>query len=148
MTTPRDHPARDVRGLQRWISRWANASSDTQARVQRRIALVAIAAMLDAARDRDGEPTFVIKGGSALELRYESRARATRDIDLEFTGTLDEIHTAISTCIEAGWSGFGGRVLDPQPLTIPWGSITGQRLTVQLAYLGLNRSGFSGGSIS
>lgn len=40
--------------------------------------------MLDAARDRHGEPLFVVKGGSALELRYESQARATRDIDLEF----------------------------------------------------------------
>lgn len=136
MTTPRDHPARDVRGLQRWISWWADASSETQARIQRRIALVAIAAMLDGARDPHGEPMFVVKGGSALELRYESRARATRDIDLEFTGTLDEIHEDLTVRIGAGWSGFGGRVLDPQPLSIPWGSVTGQRLTVQLTYLG------------
>ena len=45
---------------------------------------------------------FVVKGGSALELRYESRARATRDIDLEFTGTLDEIHEDLTVCIGAG----------------------------------------------
>jgi len=136
MTTPRDHPARDVRGLQRWISGWADASSEPQARIQRRIALVAIAAMLHSARNRDGDPIFIIKGGSALELRYESKARATRDIDLEFTGTLEEIHGGVSACVGAGWSGFGGRVLDPQPLSIPWGSITGQRLTVQLTYFG------------
>ncbi len=135
MTTPRDHPARDVRGLQRWISRWASASSETQARIQRRIALVAIAAMLDNARDPDGEPMFVVKGGSALELRYESRARATRDIDLEFTGMLDDIHVRVTECVEAGWSGFTGRVLDPQPLSIPWGSVAGQRLSIRLTYL-------------
>ena len=91
--------------------------------------------MLDAARDRHGEPLFVVKGGSALELRYESQARATRDIDLEFAGTLDEIHRTLAACIDAGWSGFSGRVLDPQPLSIPWGSVTGQRLTVRLTYL-------------
>ena len=136
MTTPRDQPARDVRGLQRWISTWADASSETQARIQRRIALVAIAAMLDRARDDYGDPMFVVKGGSALELRYRFRARATRDIDLEFTGTLDEIHEDVTACVVAGWSGFSGRVLDPQPLSIPWGSITGQRLTVKLTYLG------------
>jgi len=136
MTTPRDHPARDVRGLQRWISQWANVSSETQARIQRRIALVAIAAMLDNARGPDGEPMFVVKGGSALELRYESRARATRDIDLEFTGMLDDIYEQVTECVEAGWSGFSGRVLDPQPLSIPWGSVTGQRLGVRLTYLG------------
>lgn len=136
MTTPRDHPARDVRGLQRWISGWAAASSETQARIQRRIALVAIAAMLDHARDTNGEPLFIVKGGSALELRYESRARATRDIDLDFTGTLDEIHKIVTACVVTGWSGFGGRVLDPQPLSIPWRSVAGQRLTVRLTYLG------------
>ncbi len=136
MTTPRDRPARDVRGLQRWISRWSDASSETQARIQRRIALVAVAAMLDSARDPGGEPLFVVKGGSALELRYESQARATRDIDLEFTGTLDEIHDAVAACVDTGWSGFSGRVLDPQPLSIPWGSVAGQRLTVRLTYLG------------
>lgn len=136
MTTPRDRPARDVRGLQRWISGWAHASPETQARIQRRIALVAIAAMLDGARDPLGDPLFVIKGGSALELRYESKARTTQDIDLEFTGTLDEIHEVVAACVVAGWSGFGGRVLDPQPLSIPWGSVTGQRLSVHLSYLG------------
>jgi len=136
MTTPRDHPARDVRGLQRWISQWANAASETQARIQRRIALVAIAAMLDNARDPNGESMFIVKGGSALELRYESRARATRDIDLEFTGMLDDIHEQVSECVDAGWSGFSGRVLDPQPLSIPWGSVVGQRLAVRLTYLG------------
>jgi hypothetical protein len=136
MTTPRDQPAGDVRGLQRWISGWANASSETQARIQRRIALVAIAAMLDRARNPHGDAMFVVKGGSALELRYRSRARATRDIDLEFAGTLDGIHEDVTACVVAGWSGFSGRVLDPQPLSIPWGSVAGQRLTVRLTYLG------------
>ena len=136
MTTRRDRPAGDVRGLQRWISQWASASSQTQARIQRRIALVAIAAMLDTARDSNDEPMFVVKGGSALELRYASQARATRDIDLEFTGTLDDIYGQVAACVAGGWSGFGGRVLDPEPLSIPWGSIVGQRLTVRLTYLG------------
>ena len=135
MTEHRDRPAGDVRGLQRWISQWASAASETQARIQRRIALVAIAAMLDSARDHHGDPLFVVKGGSALELRYESQARVTRDIDLEYAGPLDEIHRALTVCVDAGWSGFSGRVLDPQPLSIPWGSITGQRLTVPLTYL-------------
>ncbi len=136
MTTPRDQPAGHVHGLQRWISEWAHASAETQARIQRRIALIAIAAMLDEARDQHGEPMFVLKGDSALELRYKSRARASRDIDLEFSGALDDIHEAVVTCVNVGWSGFGGRVLDPQPLNIPWTYVTGQRFSVQLSYLG------------
>jgi hypothetical protein len=97
------------------------------------MAIVAIAAMLDAGRDRRGEPLFGVKGGSALELRYE--ARATRDIDLDFAGTLYEIHRTLTKCVDAGWPGFNGRGLEPQPLSIPWGSITGQRLTVRPTYL-------------
>ncbi len=79
--------------------------------------IVAIATMLDAGRDRRGEPLFGIKGGSALELRYE--ARPTRDIDLDFGGTLHGIHRTPNACVDAGWPGFNGRGLDPQPLSIP-----------------------------
>lgn len=136
MTARRHRPARDVRGLQRWISEWATDTSETQARLQRRIALIAIAAMLDKAQDAHGAARFVVKGGSALELRYESEARASRDIDLEFSGLIEEIHSAVTACIDVGWVGFSGRVLDPQPLSIPWSSVTGQRLTVGLTYLG------------
>ncbi|GBE24794.1 hypothetical protein BMS3Bbin02_01069 [bacterium BMS3Bbin02] len=92
--------------------------------------------MLDKAQDAHGAARFVVKGGSALELRYESEARASRDIDLEFSGLIEEIHSAVTTCIDVGWVGFSGRVLDPQPLSIPWPSVTGQRLTVGLTYLG------------
>lgn len=139
--TPHDSPARDVRGLQRWISEWADATSETQARIQRRIALIAVSAMLANATADDGEPAFVVKGGSALELRYGSDARASRDIDVEYRGRLEEIHAAVASCIETGWSGFGGSVLDPQPLSIPWASVAGQRLSARLTYLGRPFSG-------
>ncbi len=135
MTKHRDRPAGNVRGLQRWISEWAAATSETEARVQRRIALVAIAAVLGHRQDDQTEPLFVIKGGSALELRYGSKARASRDIDVEFRGLVDDIYRAVAELIDAGWSGFGGRVLDPQPLNIPWAHVTGLRMDVRMTYL-------------
>ncbi len=135
MTEHRDRPAGDVRGLQRWISEWAAATSETQARVQRRIALVAVAAMLEGGHSHQAEPLFVIKGGSALELRYGSRARASRDINVEFRGLVDDIYQAVAELIGAGWSGFSGRVLDPLPLHIPWTDVTGLRMDVRLTYL-------------
>jgi Nucleotidyl transferase AbiEii toxin, Type IV TA system len=135
MTEHRNHPAGDVRGLQRWISEWATATSETQARVQRRIALIAVAAMLGSGQDDQAEPLFVIKGGSALELRYGSKARASRDIDVEFRGLANDIRRTVTELINIGWSGFSGRVLDPQPLSIPWGDITGFRMDLRLTYL-------------
>jgi len=132
----RPNPAGSVQGLQRWISEWAADSSVSTARVQRRIALVAIAAMLDDVCDAQGKTLFAVKGGSALELRYESAARASRDIDLAYRGMLTDIHGTVAKCVESGWSGFHGRVLDPEPLTIPWANVSGQRITVKLTYLG------------
>ncbi|MFV1963631.1 MAG: nucleotidyl transferase AbiEii/AbiGii toxin family protein [Acidimicrobiia bacterium] len=136
MSRNRPNPAGNVRGLQRWIGEWAAGSSESIARIQHRIALVAIAAMLDNACDAQGEPLFAVKGGSALELRYESAARASRDIDLAYRGVLSDVHTTLTACVESGWSGFHGRVLDPEPLTIPWANVSGQRISVKLTYLG------------
>ncbi len=136
MSTVHPNPAGSVQGLQRRIGEWAADSSESVARIQRRIALVAIAAMLDDTRGTQGESLFAVKGGSALELRYESAARASRDIDLAYRGMLADIHKTLATRVESGWSGFHGRVLDPEPLTIPWGNVSGQRITVKLTYLG------------
>jgi len=92
--------------------------------------------MLDNACDQQGEPLFAVKGGSALELRYESAARASRDIDLAYRGMISDVHQTLTTCVESGWSEFHGRVFDPEPLTIPWANVSGQRISVKLTYLG------------
>ena len=80
MTTPRDRPARDVRGLQRWINWWADASSETQVRIQRRIALVAIAAMLDGERD----PQVLLPAAdSGLDRDAKAQAEQVRSVSVE-----------------------------------------------------------------
>lgn len=136
MNRPRTKPPGNVQSLQRWITEWAADSSESVARIQRRIALIVVAAMLDSARDTTGQPLFAVKGGSALELRYGPAARASRDIDLAFRGTVSQIHRTLTTAAASGWSGFHGRVLDPQELSIPWAGVAGQRITVKLTYLG------------
>lgn len=136
MTRSRPKAPGSVQGLQRWIGEWAADSSESAARIQRRIALIAIAAMLDNARDTTGERLFAVKGGSALEIRYGAAARASRDIDLDYRGVISDVHGVLTELAMSGWSGFEARVLDPQPLAIPWTNISGQRITLKLTYLG------------
>jgi hypothetical protein len=46
---------------------------------------------LERVREEDSSTRFLIKGGIACELRFQDRARATRDLDGLFRGSLDEL---------------------------------------------------------
>jgi hypothetical protein len=48
-------------------------------------------AVLDRVRDEDGEPIFLLKGGVAMEMRLQLRARATRDYDSAFRARAEEV---------------------------------------------------------
>lgn len=43
-----------------------------------------LAAMLDRAHDTTGQPLFLVKAGVAMELRFGTGARATKDLDLTY----------------------------------------------------------------
>ena len=132
----KDRPAGDLAGLQRWIASWADASGEPVGRLSRRVGVMVLAAMLDRVRDEEGTHRFAVKGGSAMELRYVSKARVSRDVDLLFRGALTEVHELLVTAVTAGWSGFSGRVLDPSLLDIPWGDTAGLRFQTKLTYRG------------
>lgn len=46
--------------------------------------------MLDHVRHEDGGHLFIIKGGTAMQLRLGIHARATTDIDIVFADNVDE----------------------------------------------------------
>jgi hypothetical protein len=132
----RDRPARNLQGLERWISEWATELSEPAGRLRHRLAVLTLSAMLDTCTDNSDGPLFALKGGSALEVRYSTAARVSRDVDLVFRGAIGDAISSISDATARGWSGFTGRVRDPQPLSIPWASVERLRLPVQLSYLG------------
>lgn len=97
--------------------------------------MLALAGMLeDVSSSQDDQPAFVFKGGSSLELRYASRARASRDVDLVFTGDLSDLVEVLDRALRSGWRGFTGRMRDPEDLAIPWADITGQRIETKLSF--------------
>ncbi len=64
----------------------------------------------------EGEPTFLIKGGVALELRLGVRARATRDFDALFRGERAEILQALENAFAEPYGGFSLRVSGEPPV--------------------------------
>lgn len=134
MSSPPERPPGSRQGLDRWITEWARETSENAGRLRRRIGVLVLAGMVDSIRDEAGEPSFLFKGGSAMEIRFESSARVSRDVDLVFRGAIEDAYRLLSEAVESGWSGFSGRALDPEPLRIPWTDIAGQRIDVKLTY--------------
>ena len=67
--------------LARYAQTYAREVGVAEGPVRAWVAYMIMAGALERATDGDG-PTFMVKGGVALELRLRDRARATKDIDV------------------------------------------------------------------
>jgi hypothetical protein len=137
MTTPPRLPG-DRSHLERLLDRWAREHPDGVAaiRLRRLIGVTAIIAMLDGLRDDDGNEQIGFKGGSALELRFGLRARASGDLDAAYRGALDDALDRTGAALQAGWSGFTGRLVRDQEITRAGVEPPPRRVQVKLDYKG------------
>ena len=55
-------------------------------------------------------PSFLVKGGFALELRFRSLARASRDVDLVLNVARGELVDAVIEAMRIPWSGFAFQI--------------------------------------
>ena len=63
-------------------------------------------------------PQGVVKGGSALRLRYGlDNTRVTIDFDTAHCNDIEDFISTIETGLKAGWSGFTGEVIRRTPAT-------------------------------
>lgn len=61
-------------------------------------------------------PDGVVKGGSALKLRYgDTQTRFTRDLDAARSVGLNEFVENLDTALREGWEGFTGRLVKRPP---------------------------------
>jgi hypothetical protein len=81
---PRSKAPHGVSVLQRWVREAEEATGVVVLRQQRWVSYMVLASMLDTVRDATGAPLFLVKGGVAMELRFDIAARATRDLDLAY----------------------------------------------------------------
>lgn len=122
-TTPTPKPVRppgDVGHLSRLLQLWADKAPEetgTAGRLRRLVGVTVVARMLDGLQDDEGLERIGFKGGSALELRFGFRARASKDLDAAYRGELDEGLQLIRQRLATGWNGFTAVVDDPEEVT-------------------------------
>lgn len=129
---PRGKPPTRVSVLQRWISDAAIETGIAVARQQRWESFMVLVAILDAARDEDDEPLFLLKGGVAMELRLGLTARATKDFDAAFRADAAQILDRIDAVLRTGYGDFAARRTEAEPVA---GNLA-QRFDIKLDYRG------------
>lgn len=65
-----------------------------------------VTAVLDRIRDEHGDPIFLLKGGVAMELRLQLRARATSDYDAAFRTRTEEVIDHLDEALAQPWNSF------------------------------------------
>jgi hypothetical protein len=120
----------DVSHLQRLIGDYAPDRGMPPARLQRWLNAMIVTAVLDRVRDGDGEPVFLLKGGLAMELRLQLRARATGDYDAAFRARTEEVIDHLDKALAAPWNNFN--LTRDAPETIP--NTKAVRVRLRLSY--------------
>jgi len=107
-----DRPAKskppfNVNVLERWLGEASEQTGVAAGRLRRWLGFMIVAGMLDVARHAaDGEPLFLVKGGVAMELRMDTGARATKDLDTAFRESMDAITDYLDPALRAGYGEF------------------------------------------
>jgi hypothetical protein len=118
--------------LGRLVSSYAEASGVGVRRVRQRVSAMAFLGALERVHEEDFSTRFLIKGGIACELRFQDRARATRDLDGLFHGSLDELLADLDTAFAAPYSGFSFSYTPPEAVR----ETGAHRFDVKLTYQG------------
>lgn len=109
---PKGQPKTE-RHLGQLVAQYAEAAGLAVRRIRLRISAMAFVGALERAREVDSLQRFLIKGGMACELRFQDKARATRDLDALFHGSLDDLLKDFDAAFAAPFSGFSFTYTDP-----------------------------------
>ncbi|MEX0972623.1 MAG: nucleotidyl transferase AbiEii/AbiGii toxin family protein [Solirubrobacterales bacterium] len=121
-----------VRGhLERLIGHYAELTGVTPDRVRRWVSVMVLLGALDRVGEEE-MPKFLLKGGIAIELRFGTDARATKDIDLVFFGDPQVLEDDLDAALDRDYSQFAfqRQQVEQMPGT-PF-----HRLSVKLLYRG------------
>lgn len=113
----KDKPPFDVNVIGRWLGEASAQSGVAAGRLRRWLGFMVVAAMLDSARHaEDGEPLFLVKGGVAMELRIDTGARATKDLDTAFRESIEAVAEHLDPVLRAGYGEFTAIRTELQPV--------------------------------
>lgn len=118
--------------LGRLVSNYAEASGLGVRRVRQRVSAMAFLGALERVHEEDSPARFLIKGGIACELRFQNQARATRDLDALFHGSVEELLADLDTAFATPYSGFSFSYTPPGAVR----ETDAHRFDVKLTYQG------------
>ncbi len=118
--------------IERWIGEHARAQRVLVPRLQRWVQFMVLLAALDGVREHNGEPLFLLKGGTAMELRLRTRACATQDIDALFRAPAASVLAQLDQARRGAWGDFSFERGAPAPIR-QTGSV---RIEIKLSYRG------------
>jgi Nucleotidyl transferase AbiEii toxin, Type IV TA system len=122
--------------LGRLVSNYAETSGLGVRRVRQRVSAMAFLGALERVREEDSPARFLIKGGIACELRFQDQARATRDLDGLFRGSLEYEDPAaladLDKAFATPYSGFSFSYTPPEAVH----ETSAHRFDIKLTYQG------------
>lgn len=132
-----DRP-RGAKEFQRLLQRHAADIGQLPQRVMHLVRVGVVCAMLDDVRHPDGAHLFIVKGGTAMQLRLGIQARATTDLDVVFAGRVEEwLARFDAATVERTWEGFTvTRKAPPGQIDVITASYRPWRVPLQLRYEG------------
>ncbi len=127
-------PPPNLRSLQARLRNEADRLDLPYARYQRSIGVAVVGELL---RRAAAEEVIVIKGGSALELRFGTeRSRASKDLDAMLGGRFGDYFERLQSTLRNGWAGFTGIATHPELIDVPDLAYAPHRFKVKLSYSG------------
>jgi hypothetical protein len=96
----RDKEPSSKRVLDTWIAHAVGSTGIVERRLGWIVASSVAIGALQRAVHTDGQPRFLLKGGTYLEVRLGLRSRATSDIDALFRGDFEEFLATLDSCLE------------------------------------------------
>lgn len=100
---PKDRTPNSIRILDSWVRDAEKIIGTRGERARWVLSSTIVAAALQRALMADDTPLFVIKGGVFIERSLNLQARATKDLDTLFRGTLDEFENAVDDALAEPW---------------------------------------------
>jgi hypothetical protein len=102
--------AKRLERLEKTLGRVAREQGLNQERLRRWVSFLALCGVLEHAVEKGVIETYYLKGGVAMELRFASAARTTKDFDLGLEGSRTERIRRLEEVLELGFDEFTFRL--------------------------------------
>lgn len=124
--------------FQRLLQRHASEIGQVPQRVMHLVRVGVVCGLLDTVRHDDGGHLFIVKGGTAMQLRLGIRARATTDLDVIFRGRVASwLQRFDEATADRVWNGFTvSRKGAPEEIEVPGLGYRPWRVALRIRYEG------------